>query len=259
MIVDFHAHVFPDAIAQKASDSIANFYQMPTRYDGTVSALLQAGAEAGIDHFVVHAVATSPRQTESVNDFIAGACRAHPCLTGFAAIHPDQPDIQAEVDRALGMGLKGVKIHSDMQRVNLDDPRLMALYEILQGRALLLAHAGDNRFDFSAPRRLARVLDNFPRLVVIGAHFGGWSLWEEALEALGGRDIHVDCSSSLYALTDAQIRKLVRGYGAERVLFGSDYPMWNSAAEIRRLRASGLTDGELSLILGDNARRLLGL
>ena len=257
MIVDFHAHIFPDAIAQKASDSIARFYDMPTRHDGTLSTLLAIGAEAGVTRYVVHSVATSPSQTESINGFIAGICREHPEVSGFATIHPDQPDKAGEIERALGLGLKGVKIHSDMQRVALDDPRLFEIYELIQGRAPLLAHTGDHRFDFSNPSRLLKVLDAFPRLTLIGAHFGGWSVWREAAEALRGRDLYVDCSSSMYALTPDETRALVRNYGAERVLFGSDYPMWSPGSELERLRAAGLKDSEMELILYKNAQRLL--
>ncbi len=164
-----------------------------------------------------------------------------------------------EIDRALGMGLKGVKIHSDMQRVALDDPRLMKLYGLIEGRVPILLHAGDRRFDYSNPDRLVRVLDAFPRLAVVGAHFGGWSVWRKAAQALSGRDLYVDCSSSMYALTPEEIRALVRGYGAHRVLFGSDYPMWNPGREIERLRAAGLEKAEMELILHENARRLLGV
>jgi len=258
MIVDFHTHVFPDAIAQKASDSIARFYDMPTRYDGTLGTLFEIGRAAGVTHYVIHSVATAPGQTASINDFVAGACREHPEVSGFATIHPDQDDMAGEVERALSLGLKGVKIHSDMQRVALDDPRLFTLYELIEGRVPLLAHAGDHRFDFSNPDRLVRVLDAFPRLMVIGAHFGGWSVWREAAEALRGRELYVDCSSSMYALAPEEVRALVRGYGAERVLFGSDYPMWDPGQEVERLRAAGLTNSEMELILHKNAERLLG-
>lgn len=259
MIIDFHTHVFPDAIAQRASGNIAKFYDMPTAYDGTLSTLLKIGGQSGLGGYVVHSVATRPSQVAAINDFIAGICRENSNVWGFAALHPDQRDMADEIDRALGMGLKGVKIHSDMQRVALDDPRLMKLYGLIEGRVPILLHAGDRRFDYSNPDRLVRVLDAFPRLAVVGAHFGGWSVWQKAAQALSGRDLYVDCSSSMYALTPEEIRALVRGYGAHRVLFGSDYPMWNPGREIERLRAAGLEKAEMELILHENARRLLGV
>ncbi len=259
MIIDFHTHVFPDGIAQKASTNIGKFYDIPTQFDGKLSTLLEIGAAAGVSRYVIHSVATTPGQTAAINDFIAGICREHPSVSGFATIHPDQEDMAGEIERSFAMGLGGVKIHSDMQRVALDDPRLFRLYEIIEGRAPLLAHTGDRRFDYSNPGRLLRVLDAFPRLTVIGAHFGGWSVWPEAVEALKGRNILVDCSSSFYALTPERSLALIRAYGAERVLFGSDYPMWDPGAELDALRKLGLSPSEMELILHENAERLLGL
>ena len=164
-----------------------------------------------------------------------------------------------EIERALALGLKGVKIHSDMQRTALDDPRLFQMYEVIQGRVPLLAHTGDSRFDYSNPGRLLRVLDAFPKLTVVGAHFGGWSVWREACEALRGRDIYVDCSSSFYALSPEESKALILGYGAHRVLFGSDYPMWDPGAELKALDALGLPAADMERILHENAELLLGL
>jgi predicted TIM-barrel fold metal-dependent hydrolase len=259
MIIDFHTHVFPDGIAQKASDNIGKFYDIPTQFDGTLSTLLALGKAAGVDRYVVHSVATTPNQTASINGFIAGLCRENPGVYGFATIHPDQEDMEGEIERALNMGLKGVKIHSDMQKVALDDPRLFRLYDLIAGKVPLLAHTGDNRFDYSNPDRLNRVLDAFPKLTVVGAHFGGWSVWEEALEALKGRNLYVDCSSSFYAIAPEAALKLIRGYGAQRVLFGSDYPMWDPGVELQYLYKLGLLASEMELILHENAERLLGI
>jgi hypothetical protein len=47
MIIDFHTHVFPDALAQKASDNIGKFYDIPTQFDGTLETLFRLGAAAG--------------------------------------------------------------------------------------------------------------------------------------------------------------------------------------------------------------------
>ena len=259
MIIDFHTHVFPDNIAEKASNSIGRFYDLPIHFDGTLATLLRIEKAAGVGACVVHSVATTPTQTASINGFIAGLCRQNENVYGFATIHPDQEDMAGEIERALALGLKGVKIHSDMQRTALDDPRLFQMYEVIQGRVPLLAHTGDSRFDYSNPGRLLRVLDAFPKLTVVGAHFGGWSVWQEACEALRGRDIYVDCSSSFYALSPEESKALILGYGAHRVLFGSDYPMWDPGAELKALDAIGLPAAELERILHENAELLLGL
>lgn len=261
MIIDIHAHIFPDKIALKAADSIEKFYEIvPMSGDGTVDTLLRFGDEAGIDKFVVHSVATTPAQVENINNFIISSVQAHPDrLIGFASIHPDYENIPSEVDRVIEAGLKGIKIHPDFQKFLLDEDKAMPLYEAIEGRLPLLVHTGDYRYEYSKPERMARVMDKFPKLEVIGAHFGGWSEWDDAARILADRGIYVDCSSSLYALTPERAAELIHIYGADHVFFGSDYPMWNPGEELKKFNKIALTDEERELILHKNLERLLKL
>jgi predicted TIM-barrel fold metal-dependent hydrolase len=123
----------------------------------------------------------------------------------------------------------------------------------------LLIHCGDYRFDYSNPNRIEAVLKAFPRLTVIGAHLGGWSVWEEAVERLAHYpNFLVDTSSSLYALTPERAKEIIRRFGADRVLFGTDYPMWDVGDELSRFHALDLTVEEEEKILSGNAVRLFG-
>jgi predicted TIM-barrel fold metal-dependent hydrolase len=259
-ILDIHAHIYPDAIAQKAAASIGDFYQMPIRYDGTLDVLLKAEAAAGISRALVHSVAVTWEKAERINDFIAGAVHAHPgILTGFATLHPDHPHIGREIERAISLGLKGVKLHPDFQHFNIDDERAFPIYEAMEGRLPLLIHTGDNRYETSQPIRMARVLDKFPKLQTLCAHLGGWSEWREAHRILAGRpNLWVDTSSSLYALTPDAAREVILHYGVDRVLFGTDYPMWDPSEELTRLKALGFGPEDMELILYKNAQKLLG-
>ncbi|MEI5604451.1 amidohydrolase family protein, partial [Streptomyces brasiliscabiei] len=54
-------------------------------------------------------------------------------------------------------------------------------------------------------------------------------------------------------------RELICAYGAERVLFGTDYPMWNPAQELERFLALRLPQRDEENILYNNAARLFGL
>lgn len=260
-ILDVHAHVFPDAIAAKAAKSISEFYGLPVRNDGSLKSLLKLDREAGISETVIHSVAVTPKKVEDINRFIARSVSADPeRLIGFAAIHPDCEDVPRIVENAVKAGFKGIKIHPDMQRFQLDSPAGMDMFAAIAGRLPVLVHTGDPRYDFSGPHRMRRVLDAFPELVCICAHFGGWSEWDEAEEMLADCDnAYVDTSSSLYAMTPEKVRRLIRRYSPRRVLFGSDYPMWVPSSELDRVKELGLKDPELEMILGDNAERLLGI
>ncbi len=259
-IVDFHAHVFPDRIALKAAGAIGEFYGIPMRYDGTVGTLLSLNNQCGIDMTLVHSVATVPQQVAAINDFIAEVVRLHSDrFAGFATIHPDHPAIEEEIDRAVAMGLRGVKIHSDFQCFLLDDERAMRIYQSIEGRVPILVHAGDHRSEFSKAQRIARVLDRFPKLTMVCAHLGGWSEWEESARILKGSGVLVDTSSSLYDMAPDQALGLIELYGADHVLFGTDYPMWDPHAELDMIERLGLSDSVREMILHGNAERLFGL
>ena len=260
-IIDTHCHIYPDAIAARAAEGIGRFYDYPVAADGRVETLLAAGAAAGVTHHVVCSVATTPHQVASINRFIRSTVDAHPDrLTGLGALHPDSPDQAADVELVLSLGLKGVKLHPDIQQVAIDDPRYMEIFSLLEGRLPVLCHLGDARYDYSNPARVKRVLERFPRLTMIGAHFGGWSIWREAAEALHGcAGLLVDCSSSLFALEPEEAVALIRLDGAERVLFGVDYPMWTPKDEVARFDALPLTENERACILYRNAEALYGI
>lgn len=259
-VIDIHAHIYPQKIAEKASETIGNFYDIPMSHDGTVDKLLERGKVAGIDLFVVHSVATDPKQVETVNNYIAGTVAEHPGkLLGFATMHPDYEQIDKEIDRIMSLGLRGVKIHPDFQKFSIDSAEAFRIYEVIEGRLPILIHTGDYRYNYSKPQSVLNALKTFPKLQVIGAHFGGWSLWEEGCETLAGSAAYVDTSSSLYALKPEQANRLIHEIGVDRVLFGTDYPMWDPAEEMERFRQIGLNEEESEKILHLNAERLLGL
>ncbi len=258
--IDFHAHIYPDSIAQKASKSIGVFYEIPIRHDGRVSTLLKLGQKYNIGRFVVHSVATTPAQVESINNFIASVAQQYPDrFIGFATMHPDFENIGAEIDRAVSLGLKGIKIHPDFQQFYVDSKNACRIYEAAEGRLPILIHMGDFRYQYSKPARIASVLDRFPKLDVVGAHFGGWSEWDSAAQELQGKRMYVDTSSSLYAMPPRRARELIDLFGVDHVLFGTDYPMWDPGEELERIDKIGLKADELEKIMYLNAKRLLKL
>ena len=257
-IIDSHCHIYPDKIAEKASASTSDFYKMPSLFDGKISTLLMRGGSAGIDHFIVQSVATTPKQVSGINRFIADAVLSSGGkFTGLGTLHPDSENVEAEIDEIIALGLKGVKLHPDIQRVAIDDPRMDKIYKACEGRLPILMHTGDHRFDFSNPNRMLPILAQYPRLTVVGAHFGGWSVWDEAARTLSQHEnFYVDCSSSLYAMTAEKARELIFTYGTDRVLFGTDYPMWDIETELECFMAISLSEAEREAIFAHNAEKL---
>ena len=152
-IIDFHAHIYPEKIAEKATDATGNFYGITPACVGTSEELLKEGKRAGIDRFVLLPVATRPEQARHINTFIRDEVNAHAEFHGFGTLHPDCAEKLEESDYILQSGLLGVKLHPDTQGFNTDDKRLFEVYDYLQGRGTLIVHCGDKRF--SLPRTSA--------------------------------------------------------------------------------------------------------
>jgi predicted TIM-barrel fold metal-dependent hydrolase len=258
MVIDCHSHIYPEKIAPRAVASIGEFYHLPMAGAGAPEDLLTRGRRGGIDRFIVFSAAISPGQVPRINDYIAGVCSAHPEFTGFGTLHRDMDNPAAEIDRIIALGLRGVKFHPDMQLFPIDDPVLMDIYALLEGRLRVIFHTGDYRFEYSHPARLARVLDAFPRLQTVATHFGGWSLFDLALEYLQDRPCFLDVSSSLPYLGLRRAAELIHIYGPDRFLFGSDYPIWDPGLCLQDFLRLDLRDQERELILSENPRRFLG-
>ncbi len=261
-VIDSHCHIYPEKIVDRAVAGTDAFYSTHAACRGVVEELLESGREWGIDRFVVQSVATTPHQVERINAFIAASVAEHPdILTGLGSAHPDCTDPAAVVRSLVANGLHGIKIHPDIQGFPIDDPRMFRFYELCEEEGLpILMHTGDHRYDFSNPNRLLPVLKAFPHLVVIGAHFGGWSVWNEASKELAGMpNLYVDCSSTFPFFAGDPItlgETLIARYGADRVLFGSDFPMWSPRAELETFMKLKLSDAERRMILSENAKRV---
>jgi predicted TIM-barrel fold metal-dependent hydrolase len=258
-VVDIHNHIYPEKVAAKAVECVGDFYQIPIDGKGTGEDLLEISRDCDVSHFVVHSVALTAKNVISINNFIAEQVQAHPEFIGFATMHPDFEDVEGEVERCAALGLRGFKLHPDSQQVDADDPRLMRLYAAIAGRLPLIIHAGDYRYDHSHPKRLKNVLHTFPNLVVNAAHFGGWSVFDLALEFLEEETCFLDVSSSMMFLGNRRSREFIEDYGYDRIIFGSDYPMWRPGEELERFRALGFSQAAYEQMLWRNAERFIGM
>ncbi len=260
--IDAHCHIYPEKIAARAVNGTDTFYGLHSVYGGTVGNLIEKGTEAGIDHFIVQSVATSPKQVKSINEFVSKSVNeSNGKFTGLGTLHPESTDIKGDIEHLLELGLKGVKLHPDIQAFKIDDYRCLKIYELCEEKGLpILMHTGDSRYDYSNPNRMLPILKIYDSLTVIGAHMGGWSVWDDAVEKLSGNpNFYVDCSSTFAFLEPLKIKELIRNYGADRVLFGTDYPMWDYKKEISTFLSLGLDENEIMCILSINAKKLFNL
>ena len=281
-ILDAHCHVYPDRLPSQAVGMPGTFYEAPAAGTGVVQDLLAIGEAAGYDGYVIQSVASTPHHVSSINHFIAAEVMADRALdlagrgrlTGLGAMHPDTVDKRAAIEEIVALGLHGVKLHPDMQKFAIDDPRAYPIYELCaEYRLPIIMHMGDPRYDFSHPDRLHRVMTDLPELTVVGAHMGGWDNWDYACERLSGhRNLFVDSSSSIAAagkhhglvpeivyLDHAHATRLIRAWGTDKVLYGTDYPMWSPSADLEAFFDLDLTDAERRAILSENARKVFAI
>jgi len=259
-IYDCHTHIYPEKIAGKAVKSIGDFYDIPMERDGTVETLIRQSKEAGISKCLALAVAVEARQVAHINDFLIRSLEEHPEeLIGFATLHPDMEDPGAEVERVLKAGAKGIKLHPDMQHFSLAEERADKLFAACEGVCPMMFHTGDKRYHNSNPSLIPPILKKHPGLTLICAHFGGYSEWDEAARCLADTNVYVDTSSSFFALDRDRVKELIALYGEDRILFGTDFPMWDAKPEIDYLLSLGLSETALKKIFSGNLSKLLRL
>lgn len=277
MLIDFHTHLFPDKIAERAlAQLVENTRPYRSRYgetkphtDATVNGLAASSRAAGLDVSVVMPIATSPRPSETINNF-AAQVDAVPGLRSFGSVHPHSPDAMKELERAASLGLRGIKLHPEYQGFFADGPESVAVVKKAASLGLwVLFHAGEDIGMpppvHCAPEHVARLCDAVPEARIILAHLGGYRLWEQVETMLPSLPVYLDTSFCLPNERGEWERfcRILRGIGPERVLFGSDSPWADQAEALAAARefldTYGFSAPEQAAILGGNAARILGI
>ncbi len=261
-IIDAHAHIYPEKIASKATETIGEFYSIKMHMPaGTAEQLLEDGKRAGITRFVVHSVATTARQVRAINTFLKSEIDAHPEFIGFITLHQDltEEEIRAEVEFAIKNGFRGIKLHPDFQKFNINDEVAEKFYRAASGKLPILLHMGDDRYEYSKPYRLVQMAKKYPDVNFIAAHFGGYRCWEESELYVGLDNVYFDTCSSLPFISTERAKELIDLFGADRFFFGTDFPMWDASEELERFNRIPLTEEEREMIFSDNLKKLLNL
>ncbi len=260
-IIDAHAHIYPEKIAKKATDTIGVFYDIEMEMSaGTAENLIKDGKKAGVSRYVVHSVATTAHQVRSINNFIKTEMETYPEFIGFMTLHQDltEEEVKNEINWAIENGFKGIKLHPDFQKFNIDDEKVEKFYKYAE-KLPILFHIGDDRYDFSKPERLVKVAKKYPNVTFIAAHFGGYRCWESASIYKGLNNIYFDTCSSLPFITPEKAKEIITMLGVEKFFFATDFPMWDATSELERFNRIDLTEEERQLIFSGNIKRLLGL
>lgn len=269
MIIDAHTHAFPDMLAERAIASLREEVKncglgLPdTAYtDGTTRGLLEIMDRAGVDCSLLLPVATRSGQGDGINRWTEGFLRSGRIIP-FGAIFPDG-DYEENLEKIARAGYRGVKIHGDYQGFYADEPRMIGFYRKCGELSLtVVMHSGADPASpgevHVTPERMARVLDKVEGVTFVLAHMGGVGCEREAARLLNGSGVYTDTAYTAGRFSPEDMTELIRAFGAERVLFGSDCP-WNDPGEdIALINSAHISEGEREAIFSGNLRGLLGL
>ena len=259
MIIDAHTHVWPDQIAEIAlrNNPVPG---LNVRGSGTVLGLEQDMLQSGVGISCCLGIANESRHVDRVNEFVASLVSKY--RFGFGTVHVElsPEENMASLNRH---GITAVKLHPLFQRMSLMDKRLWDILDAFGDKITVITHVGAGgdaiTNELSSPTMIAKIARQFPNLSLIACHFGGYKILDQAEEMLDGADVVLETSwpPSLTELAPGRVRDLIRKHGAERVVFGSDWPMTSPADEVQAIDALGLTDDETKLVLGGTMARIL--
>lgn len=236
-MLDVHTHLFHPKIAQKVCLALKEHYNISPQGTGLKEDLYQHLKKGKFNKAVVLCAATNPNQVIPANNW-AISLKNYKTLIPFGTIHPEYKDWQKELARLAKHQIKGLKIHPDFQGFDLASKKLFPLWEEIGSKFWILIHIGDQlppEKNFSSPQKLVQVLKNFPRLKIIVAHLGGYLHWEYALHYIIGKDIFLDTSSTLPFIPKNILKKILNKHDKEKILFGSDYPLFLPKQEKYRI------------------------
>lgn len=267
MIIDFHTHVFPDAIAKPTIDFLASKSGYTPYGDGTFESLVRLMDKGGIDKSVILPVVTKPSQFKKVNEF-AASLESTGKVYAFGGIHPADETPFEHLDEIKKMGLAGIKLHPDYQGTFIDDERCIEIIRYALSIDLaVVTHAGvDDGCPGEVkctPDRVLRVLDavykgnmpSEPRIIL--AHAGGFKMYDEVMQKLCGLPLYFDLAYVMeYADSDILL-SIIKKHGTDKILFASDSPWSDPGTSADKLKSLGLPEADLEKIFSLNALSVL--
>lgn len=282
MIIDFHTHTFPDAVAVKVIDKLGRLSGVEPSTDATVFGLDASMKNAGVDVSVNLPVMTSPKQVESVNSKLIGSMEEmrRVGIYTFGGLHPDYGNYKEELRRLKSAGMKGIKLHPAYQGVELADlrnKRLIAAASELD--LIVLIHAGIDvgiyDKNYAPVSQILEIIKDVQPSKFVVAHMGNWACWDQVESDLCGAPLWMDTAFTIgpitphhaappgpcshITLSDEQFLRIARKHGTDRILFATDCPWQDQARYVQRFRELPLTEEERENIFHKNAKKLLGL
>ena len=214
------------------------------------------------------------RSGMSANLWALGEVQRHPDrLIPAGTTFPLADDALEILQMLHDRGIHWVKIHPAIDLHDIADPKAAPFYARAAELGFVLDyHTGPHRapLSFAKPEKFDALAWQYPGLHWVFEHMGGRVYHLEFAAVLsnhrqntfGGLTSIYNPKNYLWHIETSQLEALVKGMGAERFIFGLDFP-WNSIEEtrqhIRVIRSLDISEEDQALILGGNLARLLGI
>jgi len=279
MIIDFHTHVFPPKINQDRPRYIdrdplfALLYSRPQAKLATAEELIDSMDKTGVEiSVIINAGWTTNELCRETNDYILESiARYSKRLIGFCTVQPKSIDAAvAEIERCARAGARGIgEMRPDIQSFDLTDEEVMTPFvaALRKHKLILLTHASEPvGHDYRGkgaitPDVLYPFSTRYPDVPLVCAHWGGglpfYALMPEVKQAM--KNVYFDTAASPFLYSPQIYRRVADLVGADRILFGTDYPLLSPTRLLDEINTTDLSEAEKRLILSENARRLLGL
>ena len=269
MIIDFHTHIFPDKIAKRTIDFLAEKGGIPPFSDGSVDGLLGEMEKAGANISVTLPVVTNPAQFDSVNRFAAEINERFKNekrrLITFAGIHPACENIEEKMSWIRKSGFLGVKIHPDYQGTFIDDERYIKIIECAKEEDLIVVtHSGvDGGYrDMPVrctPERVKEVIHKVNHKKLVLAHLGANEMSPQVFDELCGEDVYFDTAYVLRFTPKHEFERIIKKHGEDKILFATDSPWSSIKNDADILKSFSLGKEVEEKIFYKNAEKLLGI
>lgn len=262
MFVDFHTHIFPDAIAKNAIPALETKSGVKAALDGTLADLLGSMKRNTIGQSVVCSIATSPEQFQPILEWSQQVASQQ--IIPLPSVHPESAQVQQELQTIFDGGFKGIKLHPYYQDFFLDEKRLLPLFEKTAELGLFVVmHCGyDIGFpeeERANPAQIKTLLHAVPGLKLVAAHLGAWKQWQEVADYLVGEDVYLDLAFVLDFIDRELAVDIIKSHPHDRILFGSDSPWEDQSTAIMKVRKLQLGAELERLIFSKNGHGLLDL
>jgi hypothetical protein len=186
---------------------------------------------------------------------------AHPELRQWVVIDPAKPDTYQQAEEMLALPTcVGIKIHPEEHAYPITEQGREIFEFAAKHRAIVLTHSGEEN---SLPEDFVPFANDFPEVRLILAHIGctidsdvGHQVRAVQLSKHG--NVFAD-SSSASSVISGLIEWAVGEIGAEKVLYGTDTPLYFAPMQRARIDCAEIADADKKRILRDNAMDLFQL